>query len=166
GLLLLGKTWWLLSLAPGAALAMAGQAAPAAREESAVGANWSACTDPAGVRALDRLPPGVVLSHSDLGATLLLHTRHAIDAAPYHRNVAGLLAEIEAFGGPEAEARRQAELHGADYIVICPRWLDDSPKGRAAFLSRLFAGDVQASWLEPVAMPDGGALKAWRVLRP
>jgi hypothetical protein len=163
GLLLISKTWFVLALAAEKVIRFG--AAPAPTNERSVGTRWAACTDPDSLRSLDRLIPGIVLTHIDLGPNVLLHTHHAIIAAPYHRNVDGLLAEIEAFAGSEAEARRQAELHHADYVVICPRWLS-SEKSRDAFLSKLSAGEAEAAWLSPLPMQDGGALKAWRVRKP
>lgn len=166
GLLLLSKTWWLLALGPAKAFEFRTATERVAVDQDATEARWTACTDPAGFRSLDRLTRGVILSQSNLGANLLLHTHHSILAAPYHRHVEGLVAEIEAFGGSEADAKRHADLHRADYIVICPRWLDEGPNGREAFLTRLSKGEAKAAWLEPLAMEDGGALQAWRVLRP
>jgi hypothetical protein len=165
-LLLLSKTWWLLALVPAKAFALVAGSADRGIEERSLEARWMTCTDPAGFRSLDRLAPGIVLAHTDLGANLLLHTHHSIIAAPYHRNVGGLLAEIEAFGGSEGDAKRHAELHQADYIVICPSWINRESRARDAFLSKLSAGETEAGWLVPLAMAEGGSLKAWRVRKP
>jgi len=119
------------------------------------------CRRPADVAALDRLPPGVVLAPPDLGPALLLHTRHAIVAAPYHRNAAGLEAAIVAFRGPEGDMRAMVRRHRADYVVLCRTLVAEAPEG--AFVRDLMGGR-DGSWLERVPVA-AGPLQAWRVRR-
>jgi hypothetical protein len=116
------------------------------------------------VRALDRLPKGLVLAPINLGAHLLVHTHHSIIAAGYHRAVEGIVAGIEAFGGPEDDMHRHAQTYHADYLVICPEWTSREPKQANAF-ARALAQGKSVSWLEPIAI-DAGPLKAWRITQP
>lgn len=120
------------------------------------------CTGASALRPLDRLSPGIVLAQIDLGTSLLLRTRHDIVAAPYHRNVAGLVASLEAFSGSEAAMRRQVEAQHADYVAICPAWL--RPEEQGGFARKLLDG-ATTPWLVPVPMKTS-PLKVWRVSRP
>ncbi len=120
------------------------------------------CIRARSVKALNALPPGVVLAPIDLGTHILVHTPHSIIAAGYHRAVGGIIAGIEAFSGSEEDMRRHAEQHHADYVVICPQWALAKPQS-AAF-ARELAGGKTVSWLEPIKV-ESGPLMAWRVRR-
>ncbi|HEX8663149.1 MAG TPA: hypothetical protein VF744_03870 [Beijerinckiaceae bacterium] len=147
-------TLWVAAYDAGRMLLVGDAAAPAG-----IYAGSQSCRRPADVAALGRLAPGIVLAPPDLGPALLLHTGHAIVAAPYHRNVAGLEAAVVAFRGTEADMRTMAERHRADYVVLC-RALVDAPDG--AFARDLLDGQG-AFWLERVAVA-AGPLQVWRVL--
>lgn len=124
--------------------------------------SFQSCNAPGGLPILDRLPPGLVLAPINLGANLLLHTRHAILAAPYYRNVAGLLAGIEGFGGTEADLKRHVDAMAVDSVVVCPAWLPPPDKARP-FALALVEG-VEVPWLEPIPV-KGAAFSVWRVRR-
>jgi hypothetical protein len=109
-----------------------------------------------------------VLSQIDLGPAILLRTGHSIVAAPYHRNLVGLRAAIEASEGSEAVLRRVARDRGADYLVLCTHALEsggpDKPQPFATGLAR--GSRATPDWLEPINdMPGGSALKVWRIRR-
>ncbi|GJD68132.1 hypothetical protein MMMDOFMJ_1050 [Methylobacterium gnaphalii] len=114
------------------------------------------CLEPAAIRPLEGLQPGVVLAAIDLGPFLLAYTHHSIAAAPYHRAFAGLIAGLAVTDGSEDELRRQAEATHARYLVVCP------DKEEKAFSARLARGEVTADWLDPILL-NGTALKAWRI---
>ncbi len=122
--------------------------------------------DPAGLGAR----PLVILAHFNHGPELLYRTRHAVVAAPYHRDVDGLAAADTAFGAPDDElSRRVIERRGVDLLLFCrrgPAMLQASFKGGSTFVDRLSKGQVPA-WLEPVRAPDGsiGDFLVFRVLR-
>lgn len=120
------------------------------------------CQEKSALKRLERLSPGVVLAQIDLGPFLLLQTHHAIVAAPYHRNVEGLVASLESFGGSEADMRRAAVARGADYVVLCSVWL--RPEDAGTFAHRLSEG-ARVDWLEPLDI-GSGPLAAWRVRKP
>lgn len=127
-----------------------GQEDPAAANQAA------ACSEPPAFQALAGLPAGTMLAPIDLGPYLLVHTPHAIVAAPYHRAIAGLSAGLAVADGSEDEVRRQAAATGATYLAVCPG------KNEKAFAARLARGETTADWLDPVPL-DGSALKAWRI---
>lgn len=122
-----------------------------------------ACLGDAAVAPLKALPPGTVLAPIFMGPSILLHTPHAIVAAPYHRAIPGLTAAIEGLGGTEADLRRAIETFGVRYLVTCPARPGDDLQTETAFATRLATGAASSGWLEPVAVPGG--LKVWRVMR-
>jgi hypothetical protein len=148
---------WALGLNTAQAIGVSAKYQPVGGERS------PACLLDRYVRALDQLPKGVVLAPIDLGAHLLIHTRHSIIAAGYHRAVEGIIAGMEAFSGSEDDLKRHVRRHRADYVVICPNWVVSVPNRPAPFARALDEGK-RVSWLEPVRI-EAGPLKVWRVRR-
>ncbi|GEP04722.1 hypothetical protein [Methylobacterium oxalidis] len=120
------------------------------------------CLTPAAVAPLAQLPPGTMLALIRMGPAILLHTPHAIVAAPYHRALTGLTAGIESLGGSEADLRRHAGARGITYVVACPGQPAPDTGPETAFATRLAEGGASAGWLEPLDVP-GTFLKVWRV---
>jgi hypothetical protein len=81
--------------------------------------NWEKCLKRESFAPLAALPPGRLMSFMLIGAPILLETPHAIVAAGYHRNEAGLRDLIRFYGGGEAEARSVASERDLDYLVFC-----------------------------------------------
>jgi hypothetical protein len=125
------------------------------------------CQDAAAFTALAALPATTVLIVSNLGAPVLRHTPHRVLAGPYHRNVEGNLAALDAFTGSAAVARAVVDRHGVTLIALCPGndesrvFAERAPRG---FLAMLMRGEVPA-WLQP--LPQGGksSVQLFRVLR-
>lgn len=127
----------------------------------------SVCREADAYEALAGLPDGAVFAPIDLGTSILVHTRHAIFAAPYHRNSAGIARAITIMRAEPETARAMLGDIGADYLVSCQglaevaRYADSAPDGLGA---RLHAGDLP-DWLEPA---DGltetdGVVRVYRV---
>lgn len=160
---MLSKAWAFVTAQPARLLTPAAIGA-----QSGSTSNWRTCTAPAAYAALDRLTPGLVLGSIDLGPALLLMTHHAVVAAPYHRNLVGMRAAIEASEGSEDTLRRVAQARGADYLLLCTAALDRAEPGRPEpFATDLARGTVPApDWLTPITdLPGGSALKVWRIRR-
>lgn len=105
----------------------------------------------AGLRGLQ---PGRIMAPIDLGAHLLLETPHAVVAAPYHRNEAGVLDAFRFFNRPAAEARAIAAERGLDLLVICDAMPEMHGPGRSdphSVLGLLDAG-TPPPWLEPLPL--------------
>jgi len=134
------------------------------REAGIVQATRVACQDPTYVSGLAALPKGIVLNQVDLGPNVLLHTPHSIVVAGYHRAVPGIIAGIDAFTGGEADMRRVVEQFHADYLVVCPDWLDDTAQASRPFARELADGRVGVTWLRPLPL-EAGPLRAWKVMR-
>ncbi|MFE1600706.1 hypothetical protein [Methylobacterium sp. ID0610] len=152
GIGLIGKLWFVGAAAP--SLLATAEAAP--RSDAG-----PSCTSRPAMAGLGRLPAGTVLAPIDLGPFLLLHTPHAVVAAPYHRALAGLSAAIAGFQD-EASLRRVAGAWQVSYIAVCPP--PEGADGGAPLVGDLARGRVVPPWLEPVPMPDS-PLRVWR-LRP
>jgi hypothetical protein len=99
-----------------------------------------ACQEPQNFTPMNELSPGLVFAPVNAGSHLLVHTRHSVLAAPYHRNTAGNRRVMEAFlARPEAAYKLVAES-GATYFAYCPSmpqmriFADREPQGLAAAL--------------------------------
>ncbi|MFC3691213.1 hypothetical protein ACFOWB_03180 [Chenggangzhangella methanolivorans] len=137
---------------------------PAIRDGGAMG---GMCRS-ADYRALAaKAPQGLALNTIDVGPALLAHTGLSVVGAPYHRNVDGLTAALDAFGGSEETARSVALSRGAAFVVVCATdggvtpYAEENPGG---FSAKLLSGPAPA-WLEPIDLGPDAKLKAWRVLR-
>ena len=119
-----------------------------------------ACSASTTLRPLDRLAPGTILAPIAIGPFLLLHTRHAILSASYHRAPAGLEVEYRAFESP-ASLRRYVDEHHADYVALCAPLPAGAP---ASFREGLASGEATPPWLERIPL-GAGPLLVWRVLR-
>lgn len=106
--------------------------------------------DPAGLGSRRQL----ILAHFDRGSELVYRTRHAVLAAPYHRNTAGILDSDRIFrSGDEALSRGLLRRRGVDLILICAD--KDSPEFQyeeAGFVGGLLRGRVP-SWLHRIDTP-------------
>jgi hypothetical protein len=149
-----------LALVTGAVVAMATpQAASAAPVPT-----QADCRQPAAFASLAALPPTRIMAPIDLGAHLLLFTPHAVVAAPYHRDQAGVRDTFRFFNDPIEAAHQILEKRGVDLVVICPGMpeLHGLPDAAAdAFVRRLPESRLPA-WLTEVTTP-GGALRVFRV---
>ncbi|KMO41952.1 hypothetical protein VQ02_04585 [Methylobacterium variabile] len=153
-LALCGKVWLIAATAP---QRLAGTANALEAEHAA----WQDCGARRSIAALDVLPPGLILAGIDLGPSLLLHSHHAVVAAPYHRALPGLAASIEGFRDATALPAVAARVQ-ADYIVACAA--PARPGETPTVADRLGRGEIIPPGLEPVPVP-GTPLRVWR-LRP
>lgn len=117
-------------------------------------------------RALDALPKGLALNTIDTGPFILAHSRLSAVAAPYHRNVDGLIASLDAFDGTEEAARAVAISRHASYVVVCTTdggvtpSAKDHPEG---FSAKLLSANPP-DWLDRIELGGSSGVKAWRVL--
>ncbi|OHV59476.1 polysaccharide biosynthesis protein GtrA [Mesorhizobium sp. LCM 4577] len=123
------------------------------------------CGKPGDFRDLAAMPATTVLASSNLGSGILVFTHHRALAGPYHRNVGGNLAMLDAFmGGPDA-ARAVIEREHVGLIAICRGNTEeislglDAPNGLAAALLR---GDLP-TWLELDQSTAGKPIEIYKV---
>ena len=98
---------------------------------------------------LAALPPARIMTFIDLGAHVLAYTRHAVVAAPYHRNQQGVRDAFEFFNQPLEAKRAVLEERGVALVVICPQMPEMKGFTDAAEESfvRLHARRALPSWL-------------------
>src|SRR5690606_2449398 len=79
-----------------------------------------ACTNSTDYGLLASLPASTILTISNLGAPILLHTSHRALAGPYHRNIAGNIATLDVLMGPASAGETRTREVGASLLAICP----------------------------------------------
>ncbi|PBC06179.1 polysaccharide biosynthesis protein GtrA [Mesorhizobium sp. WSM3860] len=144
---------WLVSLnATWAGVAVAAQSA-VQKAPTAINSDADhalTCGKASDFSDLAGMPATTVLASSNLGAAILMFTGHRALAGPYHRNVGGNLAMLDAFMGTSDAARAIIEREHVGLVAICRGNSEElslaaqAPTGLAA---RLLKRDVPA-WLE------------------
>ena len=127
-----------------------------------------ACSAPDVIEALNKLPTGVVQASPSHGADLMKVTEHRYLAANYHRNIAGIQADIDIQTASVDRAKQLIKKYGVDYILLCETdhltefYGKDYPN---AFAVKLETGETP-TWLslENASLSDGG-VKLYRVLK-
>jgi hypothetical protein len=112
------------------------------------------------------MPKATVLAVSNLGAPILRYTPHRVLAGPYHRNVEGDLAALNAFAGTDAEAQRIVHRYGVTLVASCPGNDETRDLGHRApdgLAARLASKDVPG-WLTPLASTAGHPLGLFKVI--
>ena len=117
------------------------------------------------MRAIAKVPRGLVFTFVDLGPRLIALTHHDAVAGPYHRNGQAIEDIMHAFRGSEALARQLVAKRHADYLLISPNFSESTLYSSAApqgFYVQLRDGRVPA-WLTPITLPKDSPFKMWRV---
>jgi hypothetical protein len=124
------------------------------------------CYNQADYAQLAAMPAENVLVISNLGASVLRHTPHRALAGPYHRNIDGNLATLEAFIGPPERAGEIARANHVGLLAFCAGNTETAFLAKRApdgFLAGLLAGK-KPGWLEIVPESRGKPLELFRVL--
>ena len=153
----------LLIIQPDGPVLLANAVAPG--EQTAAAKGNDDCDVSAAFAALDQETPGLIFAQLDIGPDILLHTRHAVIATGHHRANQAIAEVIGTFLGSPQQARRNLAKRGVEYVAFCENLDEITIYRRAApdgFAAQLVAGKIP-DWLEPVALPDGGSLRIWRV---
>ncbi|AZO18472.1 GtrA family protein [Mesorhizobium sp. M2A.F.Ca.ET.043.05.1.1] len=159
---------WLVSLnATWAGVAVAAQSVvqKAPQEVHSDPDHAVTCGKPDDFRDLAAMPATTVLASSNLGSGILMFTGHRALAGPYHRNVGGNLAMLDAFMGTPEAARAVIQREQVGLIAICRGNTEeislglDAPDGLAAALLR---GDLPA-WLELDQSTAGKPIEIYKV---
>lgn len=108
------------------------------------------CRRPDLVRTLDRLPPGRILSPINLGPPIVLLTRHAALAGPYHRRPEALANGVLPFEADAPGLHAALARTRADYLVLCR----DVAYGEERSFARTLAAGAAAQGLVPAEGPD------------
>ncbi|TXI79774.1 MAG: hypothetical protein E6Q40_15775, partial [Cupriavidus sp.] len=133
-------------------------ATPAKAEEAAD------CVSKAALAPISGLEPGVIVSASNMGAPLLRFTPHRALSGPYHRDQAGMLAELHIALAEPQQAEVLLRAAKVTLVAFCKgdpqvKMLSGmNPKGLYAELG---AGHVPA-YLEPIPAPADAAVRFFR----
>ncbi|AZO73543.1 MULTISPECIES: GtrA family protein [unclassified Mesorhizobium] len=144
---------WLVSLnATWAGVAVAAQAVvqKVPREVNSDADHALTCGKAADFSQLAAMPATTVLASSNLGSAVLLFTGHRALAGPYHRNVGGNLAMLDAFMGTPDAARAIVEREHVGLVAICrgnSEELSLAAEAPTGLAGRLLKRDVP-DWLE------------------
>ncbi|RWG81255.1 MAG: GtrA family protein [Mesorhizobium sp.] len=115
--------------------------------------------------ALAAMPATTVLASSNLGSAIVMFTGHRTLAGPYHRNVGGNLAMLDAFMGTPDAARAIVERQHVGLVAICRGNSEEmslaaeAPTGLAARLLKADAPD----WLELDSATANKPVEIYRV---
>ena len=111
------------------------------------------------------MPATTVLASSNLGSAVLMFTGHRALAGPYHRNIAGNLAMLDAFMGSPDAAHAIVEREHVGLIAICrgnSEELSLANEAPAGLVAQLLRGDVP-DWLELVGSTSGEPIQLYKV---
>lgn len=115
--------------------------------------------------ALSALPAGLALNTVDTGPYILAFSKLSVVAAPYHRDVDGLMAQLDAFTDSEETARAVAVSRKAAYVIVCPA--DAGVSGYARRFPESFSAGLVSgrtpSWLTRVDLGPGATLAVYKV---
>ena len=108
-----------------------------------------------------------MLAISNLGAPILFHTGHRVLAGPYHRNIEGDLAALDALMGSDADAAAVTKRYHVGLVALCRGNSETSSIAAwapAGLLAALVADRVP-NWLERLPETEGKPLELFRVLQ-
>ena len=159
---------WLVSLnATWAGVAVAAQSViqKAPRQVNSDPDHGPTCGKAGDFKDLAAMPATTVLASSNLGSAVLTYTGHRALAGPYHRNIAGNLAMLDAFMGSPDAAHAIVEREHVGLIAICrgnSEELSLANEAPAGLVAQLLRGDVP-DWLELVGSTSGEPIQLYKV---
>ncbi|MCK0095713.1 hypothetical protein MWU60_09035 [Yoonia sp. F2084L] len=122
------------------------------KDQTHVGTTAANCRDYASLKALNDVPPAVVLTTVSFGPALIWATHHKGLSGPYHRSAAAFSNGIVPFMLESAEMAEYVRNTGATHLLLCRGNSYDSD----------FATDManggSADWLRPVTVNDDAQL--------
>ncbi|MEO1747428.1 MAG: hypothetical protein AAFR27_02205 [Pseudomonadota bacterium] len=125
------------------------------------------CYDSALYAVLRAEPTGVVLSSTNVGPKVLAETRHRAIAGPYHRNVDGIMFQIETMTGSPDEAKQLLATEGVTHIADCvngPDAVDFTKAAPDGFQAQLIEDHTRFEWLELLPETADTPLRIFRVV--
>jgi hypothetical protein len=129
------------------------------------------CATRWGFPALEAEPVGYVLSHLDLGPSLLLNTNHKVMMAPYHRISKTIAKGSDMIIMPVAGAREKLAIEGITHLADCDELARDRPPlnqrtDKTPILEDVMRGDYKVDWVEALpADPRRPEIRIWRIKR-
>jgi hypothetical protein len=124
------------------------------------------CAGAASLRSLNALPRTTLFTPLDIGAHVLVYTKHTVVATGHHRNISGMSAVLHGLLAPPAEARAIVQATGATHLAYCPdkneviKYARNRPASVIAALQR----GVVPNWLERVPLGRGVEIRLYRIV--
>lgn len=147
-----------------AAVVMSGSLEEDTKKEASA-KNEKACSGPAFIAMLNQLPATTLMAVSNLGPDILIDTPHHVLAGPYHRNIEGLKASINAHILPADQAKLAMINSGATHYVWCKGANEITIYGpENGFAADMLAGKVPV-WLTKIAGAPNGDYSLYKLLR-
>lgn len=116
--------------------------------------------------ALNSIAPATLFAPIDLGAHVLLLTRHSIIASGHHRNTRGMKLVITGFVASPEEAHAIVSSTSAAFVLMVrSRETDNYRKASPGSLAARLWADEPPDWLTPVSVPGLKTLRLYRVSR-
>ncbi len=110
------------------------------------------CNSASVLKSLNNLPKGTILTQIDLGAPVLKLTHHSVTAAPYHRNIDGIISALDAFIENEKTSYKTVKKAKANYVLACVKGPETNlmlKYGKNGLLAQFIAGETP-DWLEKI----------------
>ncbi|WP_298852440.1 hypothetical protein [uncultured Ruegeria sp.] len=141
-------------------------AAPAASAKQVAKNPGASCKTPQAYATLRDLPPGRVLVDFDFAANVLRYSDHSVLAGNYHRNQAGILAQIDLYRSEASQVGPRLAALDVDYVLLCtsaPRaeFWSWASQGRG-LQTRLVEGETPA-YLARVQGAEDAAFQVFKV---
>ena len=113
-----------------------------------------------------RAAPGLVAADLELGPYIVALSPHRVVAAPYHRLEKAILANRAILNGTPAEARRQLQALGVDYVALCTNGATNSARPALSERSGLRAqllGGARVDFLREMPWGTNSPIRVWRI---
>ncbi|HJZ43155.1 MAG TPA: hypothetical protein VJ233_05500, partial [Hyphomicrobiaceae bacterium] len=124
------------------------------------------CFRSANVRRLAELPPGLIAADVELGPYIVALSPHRVVAAPYHRLERSILANRAILNGPAADALRQLQALGVNYVALCANGATNSARpplsGQSGLRAQLLGG-ARVDFLREVPWGTDSPIRVWRI---
>ena len=134
---------------------------------AAASAKTSPCYSADVMDALYALPTGLIAATSNGGAPILQFTKHRSLSGNYHRNIAGITAQIKLATASPDDAAQLLRQYNIDYVHFCrptaetENLVTENPDG---LYGALKAGNVPSYLVPAVPDIDDGAVSIYRVV--
>lgn len=117
------------------------------------------------VSAMKALPIGLIAASSNGGAVIIGQTQHQSLSGNYHRNIAGIAAQIDiAISAPD-QAYTLLKANNVDYLHFCKNTLETTQLAKEnenSLFARMLEGDVP-EYLAPLWQGDGRNAALYKV---
>ncbi len=109
------------------------------------------CRSDIAMKVLSDLPKSHVLSDLNTSTSILVHTRHSVEAGSYHRNGKSILNVLSFFEMAPAQSRKIADERNVDLVVICRKDIPPQNQENKQSTAIAIGANQLPEWLEWVS---------------